>query len=141
MRLARVSALGGKIMAYVQEGPPDYFATYSPSIDIAALSTSMQLLAWSPKSDEGMADLSAIARIGIELNGVGGSAFASPTIVDVDRIEISGVSALPRAAWDFDDSLSIFGEATTIGPVDRLWLNSSTYDTTVMGAAVLWMGP
>jgi hypothetical protein len=140
MHVARVAGIGGKITAYVQEGPPRYFALYSPSIDLGALKTSVQVLTWTPKPVAEMAELSTINRIGIELNGVGGTVFANPTVIDIDRIEVSGVTTLPRTAWDFENALSVYQEPTTFGPVDRMWLNSSTYDTTITGAAISWIG-
>jgi hypothetical protein len=135
LRVARLKGIGGTILAYVQGGSPDYILRFGMPIEIDSLGTSMQDVVWKVADTRGSADLTAIERIGIEINGSGGGPYSNPTVIYVDRMDVASSS------WTFDAAASVYTTPTVSGPVAQIWLNNHSGDTTVSDASVSWLGP
>ena len=99
----------------------------------------MQSVVWDIADTAGSADTTAIRRIGIEISGTGGSPFTNPTVLYVDRVDVSSPSGY--ASWDFDMSSSVHTTPTANGPLECVWLNNHSDDTNVSGASISWLGP
>lgn len=140
LRASRQRGTGGTLLAYVQEGSPNYAMLFSAPIAINSLGTAMQSIIWNIGDAAGSADTTAIERIGIEIVGTGGSSFTNPTVIYVDRVDVVG-SSLGTGSWPLDTSASVHTTPTSSGPVGKMWLNSYSADTNVSSAAISWLGP
>jgi hypothetical protein len=94
---------------------------------------------WNIADTAGSADTTAIERLGIEITGTGGSSFTNPTVLYVDRVDVTRPSGYH--SWGFDTSSSVYTTPTSSGPQGCVWLNSYSADTNVSGASISWLGP
>jgi hypothetical protein len=140
VRVARPKGTGGTVLLYLQEGGPDYGIYFSAPIKISSLGASMQNVVWNMADTSAGTSATAIERIGIEVVGTGGSPYTNPTVLYVDRVDVTG-SSLTTGSWTFDASSSVHTTPTSSGPVNKIWLNSYSADTTVSGATISWLGP
>jgi hypothetical protein len=137
--MARQRGTGGTILAYIQEGAPQFTLGFSAPIRIDSLSSTMQNVVWNIADTAGNADATAIRRIGIEIAGTGGSPFTNPTVIYIDRVDVS--SPAGYGSWAFDTSSSVYVTPTSSGPQECVWLNNHSDDTNVSGASISWLGP
>jgi hypothetical protein len=137
-RVARLKGTDGTLLAYVQEGAPNFARRSSAPIAIASISTSMQDIVWDvagTPATAGSADTTAIQRIGLEISGADGRSFSNPTVIYLDRVSTAVVS------WTFDTVDSVYTATTMSGPAGQIWLNSYSAETNVAGASITWVGP
>jgi hypothetical protein len=139
LRIARPKGTSGKFRAYIQEGGPDYHVRFGPSINLAALSTSMSSITFKIDDSITSVDVTAIARMGVEISGEGGSSFTNPTLIYVDRISVVGEWVADQD-FTFDTAASVSTTPTNSGPLGKMWLNNYKADTNMSGAAIEWLG-
>jgi hypothetical protein len=140
-RVVRVEGSGGMLRGYVQQGESAAFGYRTgPATMIADLTTVTQDIAWNLAPIAGSFDLTAIARIGIEITAQGSSTWENPTVIDVDRILVSGASPASNP-WNFDSADSIYATPVEIWDPGPMWLNSFSADTTAAGSTIAWIGP
>jgi type II secretory pathway pseudopilin PulG len=140
VRLAKFRGTGGTIMAYAQEGGPNFAILYSAPFAISSLASSMQDVVLNVSAATGTANRAAIERIGVQISGAGSGALSNPTVIYVDRVDVAN-SSPATGSFTFDTSDSVYTTATSDGPSSKIWLNSFSEDTNVSGAAVGWLGP
>jgi len=140
LRLALEAGAGGTISMYVQQGGPNYGWRFSNPIRLGMLSPTMQTVVWNVKDSTGTPDATGIERIGIQVDGAGGSPYTSPSVILVDSIVVTG-SSLASGSFTFDTSSSVYTTKTSSGPVGTIWLNNYAGDTNVAGATISWVGP
>jgi hypothetical protein len=131
---------GGTFKGYIQEGGPNYLLQDGVNTTIASIGTGMQNIVWSIAGAGAAADKTIIERIGIEIAGTSGASWTNPTVLYVDRIDVTG-SALSPASYTFDTAATVHTTPTGQGPVGRIYLNNYSGDTNVTGAAISWLGP
>ncbi len=140
LRLALEAGAGGTISMYVQQGSPDFGWRFSNPIRLGMLGPAMQSIVWNVKDSTGTPDATGIERIGIQVDGAGGSPYASPSVILVDSIVVTG-SSLASGVFDFDSASSVYTTKTASGPVETIWLNNYAVDTNMADAAISWVGP
>jgi hypothetical protein len=136
-RVRRVSATGGRIWAYLQHGgTPDFDLIYGGARDLDDLGSEWTTLTWDVAATVPPFpfDKTVIARVGIEILASDPGPWTSPTVVDLDSIEISGPSVGP---WPFDDASSVSSEAAA--PPGVLWMSDNAPDEVVAGSMLLWI--
>jgi hypothetical protein len=136
MRVYAAAASGGSIFSYVQGPAPFRFLGNSVR---PAFVAGWQTLTWDVGAEDpgsSMIDKASIKRIGIEVNALPSSAWASPTVLFVDSITV----ATPTQSFAFDTTGTVTSTAATSDPSSTvLWLNSGTSDTTATGVTLSWV--
>jgi len=95
---------------------------------------------WNVKDSTGTPDATGIERIGIQIDGAGGSPYTNPSIILVDSIVVTG-SSLKPGSFTFDTASTVYTTKTSSGPVGTMWLNNYAGDTNVADASISWLGP
>jgi hypothetical protein len=139
VRLAKLRGTGGTLMVYLQTGGPTFGLLFSAPIAIASLTSTNQDVALTVATATGTANRAAIERIGVQIIGAGGGTLSNPTVIYVDRIDISFFS-VATTSFTFDASDSVYTTPTSTGPAEKMWLNNYRADTTVSRAAITWLG-
>jgi hypothetical protein len=136
-RVRRVSATGGRIWAYLQhDGTPDFDLIYGGARDLDQLGSGWTTVTWDIATTVPSFpfDKTVVARVGIEILASDTGPWASPTVVDLDSIEISGPAVGP---WPFDDAGSV--STAMAPPPGVLWMSDNAPDELVVGSTLLWI--
>ena len=129
---------GGEVKGYVQHsGDPDFVQLFqAPGVRIDGI------VGWQNITFDVGAHPSTtftknnVARVGIQIIGGTSTSFTNPTVVSIDSVTVTGVSAGP---WNFDSSGTIQTNADHTGPTNIMLLNSA--DNPVSGSSISWLGP
>jgi len=130
----RQAGSGGQIRGYVQHsGSPDFAQLFqSPGVELATLD-GWQTLSWDVGAQTGSYDKTIVARVGLQISGAGSTSFTNPTVIYLDRIEVSGSAT---GVWRFETPESVATNPMTSAAANILFCNSG--DSPVAGAAVSW---
>ncbi len=125
---------------YVQQGAPDFGWRFSNPIRLGMLGSTMQSIVWNVKDSSGTPDATGIQRIGIQVDGAGGSPYTSPSVILIDSVVVTG-SSLPQGSFTFASATNVYTTKTASGPAGTMWLNNYAGDTNIADAAISWVGP
>lgn len=130
----RQAGSGGQIKGYVQHsGSPDFAQLFqSPGIELATLD-GWQTLTWDVGAQTGNYDKTIVARVGLQIVAAGSTSFTNPTVLYLDRVEVSGSAT---GVWRFEAPDSISTTSMTSAPAGILFCNSG--DSPVAGSRVSW---
>jgi hypothetical protein len=134
MRVYREAGSGGQIKGYVQHsGSPDFLQLFqSTPVELASLD-GWEDVVWNVGTQTSTYDKGIVGRVGVQITGAGATSWTNPTVVYIDSITVTGVTAGP---WRFDASGSISTTLATSAAAGVLFCNSG--DNPVAGSAVRW---
>ena len=136
-RVFKRAGTGGEVKGYIQHGgSPDYAQLFQSNALQLSDCDGWEEIVWNVASETASYDKSIVARVGIQVTGLGSTAWTNPTIVYVDSISVQGPGAGP---WNFADASTLSSSATISAAPNVLWRNSG--DSPVAGSSVSWLGP
>jgi hypothetical protein len=148
VRVAKLQGTGGWFRIYLQHGggtlpdggAGDFNYAETPETLISSIGTSFQNITWDVSADTSGFDFAVISRLGIEVSAESGGPWTNPTVLYIDRIDITGASPAV-SAWTFDSSSTVDPTPTNFRGAGAFWLNNYSADTTATGCTLSWLGP
>jgi hypothetical protein len=133
-RIYKQAGSGGQFKFYVQHsGTPDFNQLFQNTpVELSSFSGWLDVT-WNVGTQQASYDKTIVGRVGVQVTGGGSTSWTNPTLVYVDSITVTGVTAGP---WRFETSGSISTTPATSGATGVLFCNSG--DSPVSGSAVSW---
>ena len=114
-RVIKRQGTGGSFRLFIQSGAPDFSLAFSSATSLESSGSSVRSVTWSIADADTSLDKKAVERVGIEIAGVGGNTWANPTVLYVDRVDVSG-TALGTGSFPFESAASVYTRPTASGP-------------------------